>query len=133
MPAQNSIFSDVSGYADRVAKLLRLDAVLLSIETKENLQSVAISIVLLIGALATAFLGLIILIFAAVLLLIQLGLAPSLAALLVAVALFLISGGLALVGIERLKSWTLTPRRTLAQFTTNLKALRASLSNEANS
>ena len=85
------------------------------------------------GALATAFLGLVILLFAAVLLLIQLGLAPSLAALLVAVALFGVSGGLAFVGIERLKSLSLTPRRTLAQFTSNLHALRASLRNEANS
>ena len=85
------------------------------------------------GALATAFLGLVILLFAAVLLLIQLGLAPSLAALIVAVALFGVSGALAFVGIERLKSLSLTPRRTLAQFTSNLHALRASLRNEANS
>ena len=75
-----------------------LDATLLSIETKENLQSVAVSIGLLMGALATAFLGLVILLFAAVLLLIQLGLAPSLAALIVAVALFGVSGALALSG-----------------------------------
>jgi hypothetical protein len=131
--AGTSIFSDLSGYVDRVAKLVRLDATLLSIETKENFQSVAVSIGLLVGALATAFLGLVILLFAAVLLLIQLGLAPSLAALLVAVALFVVSGALAFVGIERLKSWSLTPRRTLAQFTSNLHALRASLRNEANS
>lgn len=133
MAAGTSIFSDLSGYVDRVAKLVRLDATLLSIETKENFQSVAVSIGLLVGALATAFLGLVILLFAAVLLLIQLGLAPSLAALLVAVALFAVSGALAFVGIERLKSWSLTPRRTLAQFTSNLHALRASLRNEANS
>jgi hypothetical protein len=133
MAAGTSIFSDLSGYVDRVAKLVRLDATLLSIETKENLQSVGVSIGLLMGALATAFLGLVILLFAAVLLLIQLGLAPSLAALLVAVALFGVSGALAFVGIERLKSLSLTPRRTLAQFISNLHALRASLRNEANS
>jgi Putative Actinobacterial Holin-X, holin superfamily III len=133
MAAGTSIFSDLSGYVDRVAKLVRLDATLLSIETKENFQSVAVSIGLLVGALATAFLGLVILLFAAVLLLIQLGLAPSLAALLGAVALFVVSGALAFFGIERLKGWSLTPRRTLAQFTSNLHALRASLRNEANS
>ena len=133
MPAETSIFSDLSGYVDRVTKLVRLDAALLSIETKQNLQSIGISIGLLVGALATAFLGLIILLFAAVLLLIQLGMAPSLAALLVAVALFVVSGGLAFVGIEQLKNLSLTPRRTLAQFTSNLKALRASLRNEPNS
>lgn len=133
MAAGTSIFSDLSGYVDRVAKLVRLDATLLSIETKENLQSVGVSIGLLMGALATAFLGLVILLFAAVLLLIQLGLAPSLAALIVAVALFGVSGGFAFVGIERLKSLSLTPRRTLAQFISNLHALRASLRNEANS
>ena len=133
MGDSSSIFSDLSGYADRVAKLVQLDAALLSIETKENLQSVAISVVLVIGALATAFLGLVILLFAAVLFLIQLGLAPSFAALLAAVATFFVAGALAIIGIERLKSWTLTPRRTLAQFTSNLEALRASLRNEANS
>ncbi len=132
MPAGASLFSDLSGYVDRVAKLVRLDAALLSVETKENLQSVAVSIGFLIGAFATAFLGLVILLFAAVLLLIQLGLAPSLAALLVAVALFCISGALAFVGIDRLKNWSLTPRRALAQFTSNITALRASLRHEAN-
>jgi predicted anti-sigma-YlaC factor YlaD len=132
MAAGTSIFSDLSGYVDRVAELIRLDATLLSIETKKNLQLVAVSIGLLAAALATAFLGLVILLFAAVLLLVQLGLAPSLSALIVAVALFVVSGALAFVGIARLKSWSLTPRRTLAQFTSNLQALRASL-NETNS
>jgi uncharacterized membrane protein len=130
MAAGASIFSDLNGYVDRVAKLVRLDAALLSVETKENLQSVAVSIGFLAGALAVAFLGLIILLFAAVLFLIQLGLAPSLAALLVAVALLGVSGALAFVGIERLKGWSLTPRRTLAQFNSNVTALRASLRNE---
>ena len=133
MAAGASIFSDLSGYVDRVAKLIRLDAALLSLETKASLQSVAVSLGILLGALTTAFLGVVILLFAAVLLLIQLGLAPGLAAFLVAVALFGVSGALAFVGIERLKSWSLTPRRTLAQFTSNLQALRASLRNEANS
>jgi len=132
MAAGTSIFSDLSGYVDRVAKLIRLDATLLSIETKENLQLVAVSLGLLLGAFATAFLGLVILLFAAVLLLIQLGLAPCLSALLVAVALFVVSGALAFVGIERLKSWSWTPHRTLAQFTSNLNALRASINDTNN-
>ena len=133
MTAAGSIFSDLSGYVERVAKLVRLDATLLSIETKENLQSIAISIGLLVAALAMASLGLIILLFAAVLLLVQLGLAPSLAALIVAVVLFVAAGILVFLGIERLKSWSLTPRRTLAQFNNNLQALQASLRNDANS
>ena len=133
MPAEASIFTDLNGYVDRVAKLVRLDAALLSIETKENLQSVGVSIGLLVGAAATAVLGLIILLFALVLLLIQLGLAPSLAALLVAVVLFVFSGALAFYGVERLKHWSLAPRRTMAQFSNNLHALKASLRNEANS
>jgi hypothetical protein len=128
--AETSMFADLSGYVDRVAKLVRLDATLLSIETKENLFSVGIALALLFGALVIASLGLIVLLLAAVLFLIQLGLAPSLAALLVAVALFAIAGILGFVGIERLKSWSLTPRRTLAQFTNNLQALRASLRND---
>ena len=104
----------MSGYVDRVAKLVRLDATLLSIETKENLFSVGIALALLFGALVIASLGLIVLLFAAVLVLIQLGLdaKPSRS----------FGGGrticdrrdLAFVGIERLKSWSLTPRRTLA-------------------
>jgi Putative Actinobacterial Holin-X, holin superfamily III len=130
MAPGTSIFSDLNGYVDRVAKLVQLDAALLSVETKENLSSIGISLALLMGALATAILGLVVLLFAAVLLLIQLGLTPSLAALLVAVALFGVSGALAFVGIERLKSWSLTPRRTLAQFKCNLQALRASVRNE---
>lgn len=133
MSAETSVFSDLSGYVDRVSKLMRLDAALLTVETKENLQSVAVSIGFLLGAMAAAFLGLVILLFAAVLLLIQLGVAPSLSAFLLAVMLFVVSGGLAWVGIERLKSWSLTPRRTVAQFTSNLHALRESLRNEANS
>jgi hypothetical protein len=128
--AGTSIFADLSGYVDRVAKLVRLDATLLSIETKENLSSIGISLALLFGALVIASLGLIVLLFAAVLLLIQLGLAPSLSALLVSVALFAIAAILAFVGIKRLKSWSFTPRRTLAQFTNNLQALRASLRND---
>ena len=133
MSAETSIFSDLSGYVDRVKKLVRLDAALLSIETRANLQSIAIAIGLLVAALTTGFLGVVILLFAAVLLLIQLGLAPSLAALLVAVALFMVSGVFLFVGIERLKAWSLTPRRTLAQFASNLEALRASFRNETNS
>ena len=69
MVAGTSVSSDLSGYVERVAKLVQLDAALLSIETKENLQSVGVSIGFLAGAVATAFLGLIILLFAAVLLL----------------------------------------------------------------
>jgi hypothetical protein len=133
MAAGTSVSSDLSGYVERVAKLVQLDAALLSIETKENLQSVGVSVGLLVAAIATAFLGLIILLFAAVLLLIQLGVAPSLAALLVAVALFVVSAILAFFGVERLKGWSLTPRRTMAQFTRNLQTLRASLRNETNS
>jgi hypothetical protein len=49
--AATSIFADLSGYVDRVAKLVRLDATLLSIETKENLFSVGIALALLFGAL----------------------------------------------------------------------------------
>jgi uncharacterized membrane protein YqjE len=128
--AGTSIFADLSGYVDRVVKLVRLDATLLSIETKENLSSIGISLALLFGALVIASLGLIVLLFAAVLLLIQLGLAPSLAALLVSVALFAIASILAFAGIERLKNWSFTPRRALAQFTNNLQALRASLRND---
>ena len=70
MASGTSIFSDLTGYVDRVAKLVQLDAALLSIETKENLSSVGISVAFLVGALATAILGLLILLFAAVLLLI---------------------------------------------------------------
>ena len=70
MAAGTSIFADLSGYVDRVAKLVRLDATLLSIETKENLSSIGISLALLFGALMIASLGVIVLLFAAVLLLI---------------------------------------------------------------
>ena len=130
MATQASIFSDLSGYVDRVAKLVRLDAALLSIETKASLRTVGVSVGLFAAAAAFAFLGLVVLLFAAVLLLIQLGVTPSLAALLVAVALFAIAGILASSGVEKLKSWTLTPRRTLAQITRNLEALQASLRHE---
>ena len=133
MAATNSILSDLGGYVERVTKLVRLDAALLSIETKGNLQALAVTVGLLVAAAALAFLGVVVLLFAAVLLLVQLGLAPSLAALLVAVALFVITGVLAFVGIGRLKVWSLTPRRTLAQFSSNLNALRASVRNETNS
>ena len=121
------MFSDLSGYVNRVAKLFRLDAALLTIETKENLQAAVLAVGLLAAALAVGFLGVVILLFAIVMLLIQLGLSATLAAFLVAVALFGVAGLLVLTGIQRLKSWSLTPHRTLAQFHTNLETLRASL------
>jgi len=133
MAAESTILSNLSGYIGRVAKLAQLDATLLSIETKQNLQVVGITLALFVAALATAFLGLVILTFAVVLFLVQLGLAPSLSALLVAVALFCIAAAMVFIGIDRLKSWSLMPRRTLAQFTSNLQALRTSLRHEPNS
>jgi len=132
MAAGASLFSDLSEYVDRVARLARLDAALLSVETKEKLQSIAVALGLFAGAIAAGFLGVVILLFAAVLLLIQLGLAPSLSALIVAVVLLAVGAILAFVGNRRLKHWSLTPRRTLAQFTSNLQALRASLRNDTN-
>lgn len=132
MGAQSSIFSDLSGYVERVAKLVKLDVALLSIETKASLQSIAISLGMMAAAAAFALLGLIVLLFAAVLLLIQLGVAPSLAALIVAVVLFVAAGALIFIGLGRLKTWTLTPRRTIAQFSNNLEALRASLQHDTN-
>ncbi len=133
MAAESSILSNLSGYIDRVAKLARLDATLLSIETKQNLMIVGITLGLFVAALATGFLGLVILAIAVVFLLIQLGMTPALSALLVAVALFCIAAALVFIGIERLKGWSLMPRRTLAQFTSNLQALRTSLRHDTNS
>lgn len=130
MAAETPVLSDLSGYVNRVAKLLRLDAALLAIETKQNLQAVAVSLGLLAAALVVASLGVIILLFAIVLLLVQFGLSPALAALLVAVVLFASAGSMALLGLQRLKSSTLKPHRTLAQFQTNIEALRASLNHE---
>jgi hypothetical protein len=130
MALESPVFSDLRGYVNRVAKLLRLDAALLTIETKENLQAVVIAVGLLATALAVALLGLVILLIAIVMLLIQLGLSAALAAFLVAIALFVVAGVLIFVGVQRLRSWSLTPRRTLAQFHANLDALRASLHHE---
>jgi hypothetical protein len=36
------------------------------------------------------------------------------------------------LGVQRLRSWTFKPRRTMAQFQTNIEALRASLHHEPN-
>jgi Putative Actinobacterial Holin-X, holin superfamily III len=74
MDGEKPVLSDLSGYVNRVAKLLRLDATLLAIETKQNLQSVGISVGLIVAALAVSFLGVVVLLLAIVLLLIQLGL-----------------------------------------------------------
>jgi hypothetical protein len=130
MNAATSVFSDVSGYVNRVAKLLRLDAALLTIETKQNLQSAAVSVGLIAAAFGIAFLGLVILLVAVVLLLVQLGLSATLSAFLVAVVLFAAAGLLVFTASQRLKGWTLKPHRTLAQFQTNLEVLRASLYHE---
>jgi hypothetical protein len=128
----NSLISDVRGYLDRVAKLVELDAALLAIETRANLRSVFLSAGFLLGALAMGFIGLVILFFGAILFLVELGLAPSVSALLVAAALFVASAIFSVVGVRRLKGWSPIPHRTLAQFGCNLRALRASLRNEAN-
>jgi Putative Actinobacterial Holin-X, holin superfamily III len=125
-----SIFRDLSGYADRVGKLFQLDAALLSIETKQNLWIAAISAALLASAAFTALFGAAFLLGAIVLFLIQLGVLPSVAALIVALVLFLVAGLLAFIGLARMKRWSLTPRRTLIQFRKNIEALRASLHNE---
>ena len=127
MAAETSVLSDVSGYVNRVAKLLRLDAALLAIETKQNLQAIAVSLGLLAAALVVASLGVIILLFAIVVLLVQLGLSPALAAFLVAVVMFAAAGLMVFLGLQRLRNWSLKPHRTLAQFQTNIEALRASL------
>jgi Putative Actinobacterial Holin-X, holin superfamily III len=127
MSVETSVISELNGYVNRVARLLRLDAALLAIETKQKLQSVAVSLGLLAAAAMVASLGVIILLFAIVLLLVQLGLSPALAAFLVAFVLFAAAGVLVFLGVQRLKSWTLKPHRTLAQFQTNIEALRASL------
>ena len=50
MAGETPVLSDLSGYVNRVATLLRLDATLLAIETKQNLQSVAVSFGLLAAA-----------------------------------------------------------------------------------
>ena len=125
--AAQTVLSDLSGYINRVAALLRLDAALLAIETKQNLLSVAVALGFLAVALAVAFLGVVILLFAIVLLVIQLGLSPALAAFLVAVVLFAVAGLMVFLGVQRLKSWSLKPHRTLAQFQMNIEALRTSL------
>ena len=130
MAEEPSVVSDFSGYVNRVTKLLRLDAALLSIETKQNLLSMAIMLALMAGAGAVAFIGVVILVFAIILLLIQLGMSPALAAFFVALALFAGAGAMAFLALQRLKVWTLMPRRTLSQFRANIEALRASLQNE---
>jgi hypothetical protein len=130
MAVETSVTADLSGYVSRVANLLRLDAALLTIETKQNLQAVAVSLGLLVAALFVASLGLVILLFAIVLLLVQLGLSAALAAFLVAFMLFAAAGLMVFIGGRRLKSWTLKPHRTLAQFQSNVEALRASMHHE---
>jgi len=130
MAVETSVISDLSGYVSRVANLLRLDAALLTIETKQNLQALAVSLGLLVAALFVASLGLVILLFAIVLLLVQLGLSAALAAFLVAFVLFAAAGLMVFIGGHRLKSWTLKPHRTLAQFQSNIEALRASMQHE---
>jgi hypothetical protein len=126
MATETPILQSLNGYMEGVSRLFQLDALLLSIETKENLRSIVVALAILAGALLAALLGLIVLTSAAVLWLVQLGVAPSLAALLVAVALFAIAGLLASAGMGRLKTWSLTPKRTWAQFTRNIETLKAS-------
>jgi 4-hydroxybenzoate polyprenyltransferase len=130
MAGETPVLSDLSGYVNRVATLLRLDATLLAIETKQNLRSVAVSFGLLAAAVAAAFLGVVILLIAIVLLLIKLGLSAALAAFLVAIVLFGVAGLMILLGVQRLRNWTFKPHRTLAQFQSNVEALRASLHHE---
>ena len=74
--------------------------------------------------------GVVILLFAIVLLLIQLGISASSAAFLVALVLFAAAGVMVFLGVQRLRSWTFKPHRTLAQFQSNIEALRASLHHE---
>jgi len=130
MAAETPIFSALSGYVDRVSKLFQLDAALLTIETKQNLRSIIVSVIMFVAAAAAAFLGVVVLLFAIVLFLIQLGLAPSLAALIVAVVLFVVAAGLAFAGLGRIKTWSMAPKRTINQFKRNIETLRASLRNE---
>lgn len=130
MAGETPVLSDLSGYVNRVATLLRLDATLLVIETKQSLQSVAVSFGLVAAAVAAASMGVVILLFAIVLLLIELGISATLAAFLVALVLFVVAGVMVFLGVRRLRGWTFTPHRTLAQFQSNIEALRASLHHE---
>jgi len=130
MSAEAPIFSEVSGFVERVSKLFQLDAILLTIETKQNLRSILVSIAIFAAAAVAALLGVIVLLIAIVLFLIQLGIAPSLAALIVAVVLLVVAAVLAFTGLGRIKRWSLAPKRTISQFKRNIETLRASLSNE---
>ena len=102
-----SLTQELSGCFEKVGKLFQLDAALLSIETKQNLWAVLVSALLLVGAGLAAMFGMAFLLSAIVLFIIQLGFAPSMSALVVAVALFLVAALLALIGLSRMRHWSL--------------------------
>ena len=124
------IFRELGDYVEKVGKLFRLDAALLSIETKQNLRAGAVALAMFASAAFAAVLGVIFLLEAAFLALLRLGVPPDLAAVAVAVAQFVIAALLGVLAASRMRRWNLTPQRTLTQFRKNIEALRAGFQNE---
>ena len=125
--------TEMGEFVDKLGKLVRLDCLLLGAEIREARRELVTAVSAVAVAAALGFFGLGVLLSAAVLFLIELGLRPSLAAIIVAAMVFVIAAACASSGMAKLKTWSLTPHRTLKQVREDIEALRASISNVGSS
>ena len=123
--------AELGEFIDTARKLARLDALLLVAELREARHRITSSVAALALAAALAIFGVIFTLLAAMFFLVELGLRPSLSALIIGVAAFGVAGFATATGLSGLKNWSPAPRRTLEQVRANLDALRASFSNAA--
>jgi hypothetical protein len=98
---------------DQISRLIRQEIALARTETMARVSTVGRDVALIAAGGALAYAGLLVLLAAVVLILIDAGLDAWAAALLVGVLVALIGGGLVMAGRNRLRTADVTPRRTI--------------------
>jgi hypothetical protein len=127
---ERPFFAELGAYFDQIGTLAQLDAALLKAEFGENARRLGVALAALAFAAAAGFCALALALCAALLFMVEAGLRPALAALILTLFMLAMACIGALVAFLKLRTWSLKPERTLAQVKQNLAALKASLNDD---
>jgi len=105
----------ISHALSQVSRLIRDEIQLAKAEISNNLTQAAVGVGMLAGGAVTMIAVLVLWLLALAAWFVQLGLSPPIAYLLAGVVGAVIAGGMAWLGMSRLKPENLTPRRTIEQ------------------
>jgi len=105
----------ISHALSQVSRLIRDEIQLAKAEISNNLTKAAVGVGMLAGSAVIMIAALVLFLLALAAWLVQLGMSPPIAYLLAGIAGAVIAGGLAWIGLGRLKPENLTPRRTIEQ------------------